>query len=282
MSLRAALQAATARLAKAGIEQPGLDARLLLQHISGHSHESLLLADDSALPPAQAAAFEALLLRRVAREPVSHLLGVREFWGRPFHVTPDVLTPRPDSETLIEAVLARVSDRATPASILDLGTGTGCLLLTLLAELPGARGLGVDASEAALAVAARNADALKLAPRATFLQGDWCTNLPPKKYEIVVANPPYIASNAIHALMLEVAEYEPPLALDGGDDGLMCYRKIAAGLPPHLSPRAIVAMEVGAGQHNAVAGIFSDAGLRLDAMVPDLAGILRCVVFSYQ
>lgn len=277
--MKEALRTGAARLVAAGVDTAQLDARLLLEHALGISREALVAAGDRALSDTEQATYKRLLARREKREPVSHILGWREFYGLRFAVTRDVLTPRPDTEAVVEAVLERVPDRNAAHRVLDLGTGTGCLLLALLHALPRASGMGVDISAAALAVAKRNADELQLADRAEFLRSDWCGALPQKKYQIIVANPPYIASNALRALMPEVAVFEPHLALDGGLDGLASYRKIAQALPPYLAKDAMVATEAGAGQDAAIASIFEGAGFRVEAVRHDLSGVLRCLVF---
>ncbi len=288
------LASATQKLIAAGIESAALDARLLLQHVLRLTAEKLLMRGETPLSPDEQAYYNALIVRRARREPLSHIVGMKEFWGRNFLVTPDVLTPRPDSETLIEAVLKALGTGdwglGKPQSlmpnphILDLGTGTGCLLLTLLAELPGATGLGLDVSHGALAVARENAARIELSERVEFTFSNWCGSLKTseksaKKAQIVVANPPYIASNEISALMPEVASYEPHLALDGGADGLEAYRRLAEELPPHLAQNALIVVEIGIGQHEAVSAIFHDKGFRVNAMADDLAGITRCIVF---
>lgn len=285
MSLQTLWREGAQRLREAGCDTPLLDARLLIQHVTGFGYETFLLNAKQGLPPLQQAAFDALMARREQREPMSHLLGVREFYGREFIVTKDVLTPRPDSETLID-VVRRYAPPPRPSPlqgegeelrILDLGTGSGCLLITLLAELKNASGTGVDASEAALAVARQNAVKTGVDGRAEWILSRWYETLS-GRYEIVVANPPYIASNALPGLMPEVARYEPLQALDGGPDGLACYRDIAAGLPRFITDDALVALEVGEGQHTAVAEIFTAAGFAFEAFVQDHAGITRCVV----
>jgi release factor glutamine methyltransferase len=218
-----------------------------------------------------------MLRRTLAHEPLSRILGQREFWGLEFELSADTLDPRPETETVVEAVVARLSDRGGSYRFLDLGTGSGCLLLALLSEYPAASGIGVDLAPGGVATAAGNAARLGFAPRAAFVQGDWAAGLK-GTFDVVVANPPYIASTDLPSLPPEVREYDPPLALDGGADGLAAYRAIAADLPRLLAPGGVFACEVGAGQHAAVAGIIVAAGLVIDAMVPDLAGIPRCIL----
>lgn len=265
-------------LTNAGIETPSLDARLLLQHALNLTHEQLLLRD-TPLTSNETAHFHSLIARRAAREPLAYITGKREFWGREFHVTPDTLIPRPDSETLIEATLHHAQPH--PVRILDLGTGTGCLLLTLLGEYPYAHGVGVDISPQALAVARRNAECLGFETRSNWINQDFSAKLP-GKYEIVVANPPYIPSNDMEGLMAEVVGHEPHLALDGGSDGLDCYRSLALSLPPLLTHGAIVTLEFGASQAAAVVDIFTAQGFMLLEIRCDLGGIERCVVLTHR
>lgn len=293
MDRKSAWMTARARLEAAGVDSPALDARMLVEAAAGITRTELLADPYTEISPEAARKLEALVARRAGREPISHLLGEKEFWGLPFIVTKDVLTPRPDSEAVVEAVLgvvrdSRIADREgritnheSRVTILDLGTGTGCLLLSLLSELPHARGVGVDASAAALEIARKNAEKLGLAGRVEFEKSQWCQNVD-GVFEIVVANPPYIASNEIGGLMPEVAEYEPHLALDGGSDGLKCYREIAAQLPKHTREGSIVALEVGAGQIDAVQAIFEDHGFRAMGVKADLAGIARCLILKMQ
>jgi release factor glutamine methyltransferase len=226
-------------------------------------------------------ALRALTGRRVRREPMAYILGEREFWGLTFKVSPAVLVPRPDSETVIEAVLGLMPDRSRAWRILDLGLGSGCLLLTLLREYPQARGVGLEASSEALAVAQQNAGALGVGERARLVGGDWrqpgWTETLGGPFDLVVSNPPYIDSAAIDGLMPEVARFEPRLALDGGGDGLDAYRLIAAaGLQLVVSGGHLV-VEVGEGQAVDVRHIFAAAGLAPLAPWKDLGGIERVV-----
>jgi release factor glutamine methyltransferase len=219
----------------------------------------------------------ALLRRMVAGEPLSRIFERREFWGLEFRLSADTLDPRPETETVIEAVLRREPDRSAPRRLLDLGTGTGCLLLALLAELPAASGVGVDIAEGAVRTAARNAVYLGLADRARFCVGDWATAVS-GKFDAILANPPYIASEALALLPREVACHDPWRALDGGGDGLRSYRKIAEAAPRLLSADGILAVEIGAGQADAVVAIMTDNTLFVDGIEKDLAGIARCVI----
>lgn len=236
-------------------------------------------------PASVATAVRSLTARRVTREPMAYILGEREFWGLPFKVSPAVLVPRPDSETVIDAVLGLMPDRTRAWRILDLGAGSGCLLLTLLREYPQARGVGFDASEPALAVAQHNADALGVADRARLVAGDWrargWTDALGGPFDLVVSNPPYIESATIAGLMPDVARFEPRLALDGGPDGLDAYRLIAAAGPKLITSGGYLVAEVGEGQAVDVKGIFAVSGLTALAPWTDLGGIERVVPARY-
>lgn len=277
VSLRQALAQTAAHLQQAGIERARAEARLLAGAALGLSLERIVAEDTRLLRADELQALVALAARRVRREPMAQILGRREFYGRPFRVSRDVLTPRPDSETLIEAVLAQVADRAAPLRLLELGVGSGCLLLTLLAELPQADGLGVDISLAALAIARENATALGIAGRCRLVEGDWSAAVA-GAFDIVISNPPYIPAGDIAGLEPEVAQYEPRLALDGGPDGLAFYRRLAADLPRLLAPGGLVAVEIGQGQGGEVGRLFQDTGLALLPARADLAGIERCIL----
>jgi len=276
-TLAEAVRAIAARLAGAGIEDARREAWLLLAHATGRERADLLVRAGEALPAEPARRLEALARRRAAREPMAYILGGREFWSLPFVVRPGVLIPRPESETVVEAALADLADRKAPLRVLDLGTGSGCLLLVLLSELPDARGLGVDTSAAALAVAAENARRLGLAGRAAFRAGDWGAGLE-DTFDLVVSNPPYIADAAFVGLMPEVRDYEPADALRAGADGLAAYRSLAPQLARLLAAGGRAYLEVGEGQAGVVAGILAACGLGTVAVRRDLAGIGRCLV----
>lgn len=270
------LHQAAGQLMAAGIETSRLDARLLLGEVLGLEPQAVFSRPQLEPSAAELERFGALLTRRLAREPMSHLLGRRGFWTLEFKVTADTLDPRPDTETLIEAVLGSLTERGRPRRILDLGTGTGCILLTLLTELGFATGLGVDKSPAALEVARDNAQSLGLAGRAAFQLGDWGAGLE-ERFDIIVSNPPYIPDGDIDGLEPEVAVFEPRLALAGGPDGLDCYRVLAPQMAGLLAPGGVVALEVGMGQAGDVAAILAAAGLPRTAARRDLGGVERCV-----
>jgi release factor glutamine methyltransferase len=270
-------------LREAGIEMPELDARLLLCHAVGLTHEATIARASDALSPTARARLDAALARRLKREPIARITGEREFYGRRFIVAPHVLDPRPDTETLIEAALGFVERnglRSAALNLLDLGTGTGCILLTLLAELPHARGLGTDISEDALRVAAANAERLGLSARAAFASADWLDGAD-GEFDLILSNPPYIPARMIGELADDVALYDPRLALDGGADGLDAYRRIAARAREALAPGGRLILEVGEGQADPVTEILQRAGLIPDQNEPirsDLAGIPRVVL----
>ena len=266
-----ALRTAIPRLTAAGVEGAARDARLLLAHALQIAPDRLTLHLADRLSPEAEARFEAAVNDRVRRRPVSQITGQRLFWGRSFRVTSDTLDPRPETETLIAAALE------TPfARVLDLGTGTGAILLTLLAERPTATGLATDASEAALAVAARNARALGLADRASFSQSDWFAGVE-GRFDLIVSNPPYISEDEMADLSPEVRDWEPRLALTPGGDGLAAYRAIAAGCGAHLAPGGRLMVEIGPTQGAAVAALFAGAGLSLVRVWPDMDGRDRVV-----
>nr|WP_244954645.1 peptide chain release factor N(5)-glutamine methyltransferase [Rhodothalassium salexigens] len=269
---------AARRLNAAGIDTARLDAEVLLAHVLGTERLALLLDTERPVPGDRAAAFDACVARRAARVPVAQIVGRREFWGLDFVVGPDVLTPRPDSETVVAAALDRVPG-GRARRVCDLGTGSGCLLLALLSEWPDALGLGIDRSGAALAVARANAATLGLSGRVSWVEADW---FPPAeaaaaRFDVIVSNPPYIPSAEIAGLAAEVRDHEPRGALDGGADGLDAYRRLAALVPDRLAPGGVCVLEVGAGQAAAVEALFRAAGLMPAGIEPDLAGVARAV-----
>jgi release factor glutamine methyltransferase len=273
------LAAATRRLMVAGVENPRTDARLLLAAAMQATSDRLLGYPETPVGDRAARGFAATLDRRLEREPVSRILGEREFWSLPFRLGAATLDPRPDSETLISAALARIVDRSAPLRLLDLGTGTGCLLLALLSELPRARGIGIDLAPSAVAIATENAVRLGLGRRALFRIGDWDRGLA-GRFDIVVSNPPYIPHREIEALAPEVCRYDPRLALDGGADGLDGHRAVAGLLPRRLASQGIAAIELGAGQGPTAAMIYEAAGMTLLDRVADLSGTLRCLMLG--
>ncbi|HUZ11608.1 MAG TPA: peptide chain release factor N(5)-glutamine methyltransferase [Caulobacteraceae bacterium] len=264
------------RLQAAGADSPAIDARLLLEAAAQVSRADILADPQRALGAAAARRLEAFVARREAREPVSQILGRRGFWNIVLKVSREVLTPRPETETLVEVALAAFApDRAF--AMLDLGVGSGAILLAILAERPGATGLGVDISGAALAVARDNAATLGLAARAAFVRGDWTAGLASGSFDLVLANPPYVATAEIARLAPEVRDHEPRLALDGGADGLGAYRRLAPEILRVLKPGAVFALEIGPGQGAAVSALLRRAGAAQVAVHPDLGGRERVV-----
>jgi release factor glutamine methyltransferase len=276
-SIRALVAAAAARLAAAGIETPELDARLLLQHVLGMSHTQVVMQGDEIVDDAGRHLFQAALARRLEREPVSRIVGRRGFWKSDFRLSAETLDPRPDSETLIEAALKYVVQ--PPAAVLDLGTGTGCLLLSLLQEWPQARGIGVDISPDAVDTARLNAQALKVEDRADFVTGDWAGYQPRQAgFDVVVSNPPYISAGEMTELAPEVALYDPLAALLGGEDGLEAYRSIISRLPQWLKKGGWALFEIGHKQGRPVRELLVKAGFDVIQTVPDLGGRDRVIV----
>lgn len=280
-TLGAILDRATETLKRAGVEGARRDARLLAGHVLALDAAALIAHPERPVPEAKARALAAAVARRAAREPVSRILGRREFYGLDFALSPATLDPRPDSETVVEAALAALSGRPR-ARVLDLGTGTGCLLLAVLAHAPAAAGTGIDAAAGAVETARTNAASLGLGARARFLVRDW--DRPDWQdgldgpFDLVLANPPYIPAAEIAHLAPEVARHDPVAALDGGDDGLDAYRRLIPGLFGLLVPGGTAVFEIGLGQGDAVAALFAAAGFAPGGIRPDLAGIPRAAV----
>lgn len=268
-SFAEACRMVAAMLADAGVASARLDARLLVAHASRVAPDQVFTRPDRVLTADAAWRLVTLARRRRAREPLAYILGRKEFWSLPFEVSPATLIPRPDSETVVETVLARAR---APGNILDLGTGSGCLLLALLHELPNSRGVGLDISPQAARIARANAQALGLGDRAFFLVGDWADALA-RGFDVVVANPPYITSATLADLEPEIRAYEPPAALDGGADGLACYRRLIPSALRLLRPGGLLALEVGDGQADSVAQMLPGQV----SIADDFAGIARCV-----
>ncbi len=261
------------RLARAGVPDPARDARLALRWAAGLDGAALGAALDAPAGADEAARFAGAIARRAAREPLSHVTGSRVFWGREFGVGPEVLDPRPETEVLVGEAL----HGGPVARVLDLGTGSGCLLVTLLAEWPGATGLGTDISPGALARARSNADLLGVGDRAAFALADWTEGIQ-GSFDLIVSNPPYVAEAEMAGLDPEVREHEPRIALTPGGDGLDAYRSIATGIRGLMAPGARLMVEIGPTQSHAVAAILAAGGLRVTAIIPDLDQRTRVVV----
>lgn len=279
LSRAEALRRLTEALAAAGIANPRGEARFLAEHALTLSPSDLILRGREPLGEAGARALAEAAARRLSGEPVARILGAWEFWGLPFRLAPETLVPRPDTETLVEAALRLFSERGAPLRIVDLGTGSGCILTALLHERPNAVGVGLDRSEAALRVARENARANGVGARAAFLCGSWLDALA-GPFDLIVSNPPYIAAPVIATLAPEVRGHDPRAALDGGEDGLDAYRAILFDLsrrPDLLAPGGALALEIGYDQGEAVAALARQAGFPEPALTRDLAGQDRVV-----
>ena len=267
------------QLSAAGIAASALDARSIIQHVTGLSHEALITEPGRPVSNAELDAVQSCLRRRLDHEPVSRIIGSREFYGRDFIVTPDVLDPRPDTETLIEQVLD-IARCTKVQRIADIGTGSGAIIVTLLAELADATGTATDISASALEVARRNAQALGVGERVEFARTSWLENIC-GPYDVIVSNPPYIESNQIECLAPDVARFDPHQALDGGADGLECYRMLIPQAFARLTTGGYLCLEVGAGQDDAVLEVMTQSGFSAAGAVVsrrcDLGGHIRVV-----
>jgi release factor glutamine methyltransferase len=271
------LAEAAAALAAAGLDEPRRRARRLVAAALGLSPSEVFADPGRGIAGGEGERVAVLLRRELAHEPWSRVVGLREFWGLEFRLCADAFDPRPETETIVEAALARLRERARAYRLLDLGTGSGCLLLAVLSERPNATGIGIERAPGAAATARGNAAALGLAGRARFVVGDWAGAIA-GAFDAIVANPPYIPTGEIAALPPEVRDHDPRRALDGGPDGLAAYRAIAADLPRLLTSGGFFAAEIGIGQHDAVAAVLAARGLAIEAVVDDLAGVKRCLV----
>ncbi|MEM7042907.1 MAG: peptide chain release factor N(5)-glutamine methyltransferase, partial [Pseudomonadota bacterium] len=260
------------------------DAWLLLGHLCQMDRATLLASALDELAPQHRRAFSALVQRRAAREPLAQILGSKEFWSLDFQISKEVLCPRPDSECLIEAALSRLKEGRNAQSwggrILDMGTGSGCLLLALLSELPAASGLGLDISKRALSMARSNSQRLGLNRRAAWLCADWARALD-GTFDLIISNPPYIKAGERNALAPEVKDFEPATALFAGDDGLEAYRAMAGDLRRLLARGGFVCLEIGLGQADAVSAILRQHRLETVDQKRDLAGIDRCLIAEH-
>jgi release factor glutamine methyltransferase len=316
-SLSFLIQQATSRLKAAGVATAALDARVLLSYVTSYSTEELLLKREQALSLSIARKFFKLVERRACNEPIAYIVGHKEFYGIDFKVNKNVLIPRPDSEALIELAQSyfklwskkedglprcarddgrreistsrHCEERSFAAihlpqtqkgiTMLDLGTGSGCLILTLLSILPQAEGIGVDISSKALSIAKQNAVLLKLNERVRFIKSDWSRLRLKNKFDLVISNPPYIKHKVIESLQEDVKGYEPTLALDGGEDGLDCYRSIFLNLRQYLKGDGVCVVEIGVGQLRSISALAKSCGFKLDKRKKDLAGKIRAVSY---
>ncbi len=275
-TLRDAILEITNTLKQARVDNPRLDARILVAHVLNADTSVTFLRNDMPLTEAQNAELEKLVQRRIAREPVSRIVGQREFWGMPFAVTPETLDPRPDTEVLVSAVIDHKHRYKTAPRILDLGTGSGCIMLALLQAIPDATGVAIDQSEAALQVARHNAEANNLSGRVQFARMSWADALS-GPFDVIVSNPPYLNTQDMAQLSPEV-KYDPERALFGGADGLDCYRAIIKDVRRIAYSPGLLALEVGLGQAGPVATMLEDAAFRVVEIRSDLSSIPRCLV----
>ena len=252
------------------------EAKMIIEHVTGLTESDFISKPDTSINDAQRKQIDNIIERRVAGEPLTRILGIREFWGLEFEVTPDVLDPRPDTETLVEAVLKK-TQKDPSLKILDLGTGTGCIPISLLTELPQASGVAADVSEKALEVARRNAEKNGVLDRMEFIQSDWFENLGGQQFDLIVSNPPYISDQVIPNLDDEVKNHDPILALSGGESGLDCYKIIFSQLNDYLLPEARAFFEIGFDQLSSITRLAGDSHLRLVAAYKDLGGHDRVV-----
>ena len=278
LTLLQAWQSAKARLETAGLAGPVIDARLLVEAAAEATRADIVTDPYRALTPEQEERLADYLARRERRQPVSHILGRKGFWKIMLSVTPDVLTPRPDTEVIVDYVLKKFPDEAAAFQILDLGVGSGAIVLSILAERPQAKGLATDISDDALAVARENAANLGLANQIAFARGDWTEGLADASFDVVVSNPPYIASEVIETLEPEVKDHEPRVALDGGADGLDAYRHLAPEILRVLKPGGLFAVEIGYDQKDAVEALFNEVGAGDVWTIKDLSTNDRVVV----
>lgn len=278
MSRKQALDALRKSLNTVNIPSASLDARLLLAHALGVTQAELMAHDDLALGDSAPVILD-ILTRRLNGESVARIIGTREFWGLSFRLSPDTLEPRPDTETLVEAILAACPDRQAPSRLLDLGTGTGCILIAILSELPNATGIGVDIHQGAQAMAAENAALNKVSGRADFLVSNWFEKVE-GHFDIIISNPPYIRSQIIGELDREVRDFDPTRALDGGADGLDAYRHILSQAPPFLKPGGQIGLEIGYDQQQDLEILGTEAGFREITCRRDLAGHPRVIMLA--
>jgi release factor glutamine methyltransferase len=282
MAMNEILRAATMQL-EALSETPELDARLLLQHALGVTHEYLIAHGNEPICSEASQCFDALLARRKNYEPLAYIFGEKDFWRDRFFVTPDTLIPRPDSETMIEGLLKYIAEKNTPLRILDLGTGSGCLALSALREYPNATAVALDISSAALEVTKKNAQALGMQTRIDIRQSHWCRSLTSEEiFDVVLCNPPYVSNEEMQTLSPNVLQYEPHGALTDFDDGLKNYRELFECLPNHITQASLVLFEVGCAQANDVSDLAEKNNFQTLSIEHDIAGIPRVVCVRHS
>lgn len=280
MKLIEILNKAKQELHDVGIATPFLDAELLLAFVLGRSREFVIGRPEYQLSKKEEEDFSSFIKRRQNFEPVAKIIGIKEFWGREFVVNATTLDPRPDSEALIEAFIELMPNRNIKFKVLDLGTGSGCLLLTILAEYPNALGIGGDIVKDTLDVAKYNAEKIGLAKRSDFILNNWTEGMD-GKFDLIISNPPYIKNSDIEKLAPEVSMHEPRIALIGGSDGLDCYRQISSQIKSLLNKNGYIIFEFGKGQENDIREILEQEGMRFVSFKNDLTGTPRCIVVSH-
>lgn len=271
----------THQLGRHGIDNPQLEARILLAHAAGIDQTRVIGYPEDILDKTTIRYLDQIMTRRKNGEPIAYITGTKEFWSLSFEVTQKTLIPRSDSETLIESILGSITNHTERLSILDLGTGSGCLILALLSELPNASGTGIDISSSACKIAQRNAKKLGLNNRAKFFQGNWMDNIS-DQFDIIISNPPYIAEPDIKFLSKDVMLFEPHLALSGGPDGLSAYRAIAKECVTHLKQSGMLAVEIGITQAQNIKNIFMENGLVITKTQRDFSNIERCILATVE
>ena len=276
MNVKEALLLGIAKLKENRTESYLLDARVLLELSLNTSHEEIAKNPNKKITDKEKGKYLSLLDRRVKGEPISHIIGKRYFWNSEFKINKNVLDPRPDSEALIESVIQKYPDKKAKLDILELGIGSGCLIITLLKEYKNSTGTGVDISKEALEISAINSKNLGVDNRLNLVQSNWFENIS-KKFDVIISNPPYIPSKQIKTLQTEVKDFEPMLALDGGEDGLDCYREIAGKADNFLKDKGCIFLEVGQNQYKDVIELFTKSGFSLEFYKKDLANIERIV-----
>ncbi len=281
MNVRDILKQLRVRFAAAGLDTPDLDARILVRHFLSLTDADLITGQGDVTPE-QLSALDTAIERRLNGEPVSRILGFREFWGMSFKITPDTLDPRPDTERLVEMAVESLKGRP-PRKILDLGTGTGCILLSLLTEFPDAQGIGIDINQGAVDVSRENTETHGLSARASFRQGNWTDSLTESDglFDLIVSNPPYIPESDIESLSVEVRNHDPILALVGGKDGLDPYRTLITEIKKFLAPQGLCLFEIGQNQDADLVRLVEESGLVVRRLGADYAGILRVVEIAH-
>lgn len=275
MKMRAFKRGVIKTLRDAGVETPEIDARLIIEAVTGWTRSDMILNANETIPNAWVQCAEVYMQRRISGEPIDHILGYREFYGRRFDISKAVLSPRPETEELVSLTLGLMNGVERPR-ILDLGTGSGAIIITLLAEHPGATGFGVDTSKEALNLARQNAETHKVCDRLTLFQGDWFEPVT-GTYDIIVSNPPYITDADMEGLASEVRQFDPDIALRGGRDGLQAYRTILQHAREHLVPGGCLVFEIGYDQAESVPGLLAEAGFNHIEVKKDLSGHDRIV-----